>query len=120
MNSARFNEFCATLSGAYMVVQWGGAHVWKVGSKVFAISGWGDDEPAYTFKTTELVFEMLKDQPGLRGAPYFASRGMKWIQITKENALSDTELESYLEEAHALIVAKLSKKKQRELGLLSE
>ncbi|MCR6659935.1 MAG: hypothetical protein NVV72_11555 [Asticcacaulis sp.] len=24
------------------VVQWGGAHVWKVGGKVFAIGGWHD------------------------------------------------------------------------------
>ena len=35
-----FNRFCAALPHATYVVQWGGAHVWKVGGKVFAIGGW--------------------------------------------------------------------------------
>jgi predicted DNA-binding protein (MmcQ/YjbR family) len=59
------------------VVQWGGSHVWKVGGKVFAIGGWGDGEAVFTFKVTDLSYEILNDQPGLRPAPYLASRGMK-------------------------------------------
>ena len=62
------------------VVQSGGSHVWKVGSKVFAIGGWGDGEPGYTFKVTALSYEILRNQPGLRTAPYLATRGMTWIQ----------------------------------------
>ena len=37
-----YNGFCASLPGTTHVVQWGGAHVWKVGGKVFAIAGWGE------------------------------------------------------------------------------
>ena len=65
-----YNGYCGSLLHATHVVQWGGAHVWKIGGKVFAIGGWSEgDELAVTFKVTELGFEMLKDQPGLRPAP---------------------------------------------------
>ncbi len=112
-----FNDFCSALPATSHVVQWGGSHVWKVGGKVFAVGGWGDGEPAYTFKTSELSYEILKDQPGLRPAPYLASRGMKWIQHYAEPGLSDDELKEYLRHSHRIVSLGLSKKKQRELGL---
>ena len=49
-----FNAFCRALPATTYVVQWGGAHVWKVGGKVFAIGGWADGAPAFTFKAGEL------------------------------------------------------------------
>ena len=79
MTPTTFNTYCASLPATTRVVQWGGAEVWKVGGKVFAI-GWPGDVPAITFKVGELAFEMLRDVPGLRPAPYLASRGLKWIQ----------------------------------------
>ena len=69
MTYDEFNVYCRALPATTTVIQWGGAHVWKVGGKVFAIGGWADDAPAYTFKTTELSYEILKDQPRLRPAP---------------------------------------------------
>jgi predicted DNA-binding protein (MmcQ/YjbR family) len=117
MTYDQFNEFCGALPATSMVFQWGGSYVWKVGGKVFAIGGWAEDQPAFTFKTSPLVFEMLREQPGLRGAPYFASRGMKWIQAYGEPGLSDDELQTCLVESHQLAAANLSKKKRTELGL---
>lgn len=112
-----FNEFCRALPATTHVVQWGGAQVWKVGGKVFAIGGWGDGEPGYTFKVSDLSFEIMKDQPGLRPAPYLAARGMKWIQHYAQPGLSDAELKDYLRESHRIVARGLSKKKQKELGL---
>ena len=40
MTYEEFNAFCGGLPATTYVVQWGGAHVWKVGGKVFAIGGW--------------------------------------------------------------------------------
>lgn len=114
-----FNEFCGDLIATTHVIQWGGAHVWKVGGKVFAIGGWANDQPTYTFKTSELSFEILKDQDGLRPAPYLASRGLKWIQHYNQPGLSDDDLKDYLSRSHHIVSLGLSKKKQRELGLLS-
>jgi predicted DNA-binding protein (MmcQ/YjbR family) len=52
-----------------------------VGGKVFAIGGWQKtDDCAYTFKASELNFQVLSVLPGFRSAPYMAARGMKWIQ----------------------------------------
>ncbi len=118
MTYDEFNDFCGSLTAVSYVNQWGGSHVWKVGSKVFAIGGWHDDGPAFTFKVSEIAYEMLRDMQGLRPAPYFASRGMKWIQHYGEPGLSDNELKDYLQQSHKLAAAGLTKKKQRELGLL--
>ena len=112
-----FNSFCGGLGPTTHVVQWGGAHVWKIGGKVFAIGGWADGAPAFTFKTSPLSYEILKEQSGLRPAPYLASRGMKWIQHYSDPGLVDDALEDYLRESHRIVSLGLSKKRQRELGL---
>ena len=70
MTLDEYNTFCASLRHANHVVQWGGAHVWKVASKVFAIGGWDDGAALFvTFKCSPMSFEMLKSEPGLRPAP---------------------------------------------------
>ncbi len=117
MTYDEYNAFCRALPVTTYVMQWGGAHVWKVGGKVFAIGGWADGEAAYTFKVGDIAYEMMKDEPGLRPAPYLASRGMKWIQHYAKPGLTDTELKDYLRESHRIVALGLSKKKQRELGL---
>jgi predicted DNA-binding protein (MmcQ/YjbR family) len=112
-----FNEFCSALPATAYVVQWGGAHVWKVGGKVFAIGWWEGDDAAFTFKVSDISYEILKEQPGLRPAPYLASRGLKWIQHYTRSALPDNELKHYIAQSHFIVSQGLSKKKQLELGL---
>lgn len=116
-----FSTFCRALPATSHVVQWGGSEVWKVGGKVFAIGGWQKtDHPAFTFKTSELNFDVLKDHPGFRPAPYMASRGMKWIQQYNVSESGDEQLRYYLEESHRIVSLGLTKKKQKELGLNQE
>ena len=117
MNYSEYNEFCASLPATSHVVQWRGSQVWKVGGKVFAIGGWGDGQPAFTFKVGDMSYELLKEQPGLRPAPYLASRGMKWIQQYAPPGLTDAELGEYIRRSHRLVALGLSKKLRRELGL---
>jgi len=117
MTYEEFNAFCAALPATTHVVQWGGAQVWKVGGKVFAIGGWGDGAARFTFKTSELSFNILQEQDGLRPAPYLAARGMKWIQHYATPGLSDAALRDYIRESHRLVSLGLTKKLQRELGL---
>jgi len=112
-----YNRYCGALPATSHVVQWGGAHVWKVGGKVFAIGGWGEGGPAYTFKVSPLSFEILKALPGLRPAPYLASRGLTWIQQYAEPGLNDEDLMTYLGGSHRLVALGLAKRKRRELGL---
>jgi predicted DNA-binding protein (MmcQ/YjbR family) len=118
MTHEEFNEFCSALASTTYVVQWGGSHVWKVGGKVFAIGGWQDNEPSFTFKVSGISYEMLKGQPGLRPAPYLASRGMSWIQHFARPGLSDDELKEYIHQSHLIVSRGLPKKRQVELGLI--
>lgn len=121
MNLQNYNDFCRSLPATTHVVQWRGSEVWKVGGKVFAIGRWGDMKYAgVTFKVSELAYEILRDQPGLRPAPYLASRGMKWIQHYGEPGLSDDDLKLYLSESHRLVSRGLTKKLQKALGLNQE
>ena len=115
-----FNMFCGSLPATTHVVQWRGSHVWKVGDKVFAIGRWNNRKyPGMTFKVSEISYEVLKDEPGLRPAPYLASRGMKWIQHYAAPGLSDGDLKLYIAESHRIVSLGLTKKKQKELGLYS-
>ncbi len=114
----QFNAFCRALPATSYVMQWGGAHVWKVGGKVFAIGSGSEKQPSFTFKASDLSFEMLKEQDGLRPAPYLASRGLKWIQHYAKPGLSDQELKDYLKQSYRIVARGLSKKKQRELGII--
>lgn len=119
MTSEEFNAFCASLPATTHVVQWGNSDVWKVGGKVFAIGGWNvPGKLGVTFKVSPVSFEILKEQPGCRPAPYLASRGMKWIQHYDEPGLPDEDLKDYIRLSHRIVGEGLSKKKQRELGLL--
>ncbi len=118
MTLDEYNAFCGAQPATSHVVQWGGAHVWKVGGKVFAICGWSDtDAPAFTFKVSDLHYDILRTEPGYRPAPYLASRGMKWIQQYDAPPGRDDELKYYLMESYRLVSLGLTKKKQKELGL---
>lgn len=120
MTRDEFNAFCADLTATNHVVQWGNADVWKVGTKVFAICGWNDGRDAFTFKASDIAFEVLKDQPGIRPAPYLASRGFKWLQVYDLPGLSDAELRDHLVASYHLAAANLSKKKRADLGIPPE
>ena len=112
MTYKEFNRFCRSLAATTYVMQWGGSHVWKVG-----IGGWQDDKPSFTFKVSDIAFEMLREQPGLRPAPYLASRGLKWIQHFEKPGLSDAALRDYIRASHAIVAGGLSKKVRSRLGL---
>jgi predicted DNA-binding protein (MmcQ/YjbR family) len=118
-----FNAFCASLAHTTHVVQWEGAQVWKVAGKMFAIgSRWDARMPEgdflnITFKCSPMSYDILKEQDGLRPAPYLASRGMKWIQRTSTSAMDDNALKDYLRESWRLVAAGLPKRVQVELGL---
>ena len=115
-----FNDFCGSLTATTHVIQWGDAHVWKVGGKVFAIGGWDEDDTmtGITFKTTRDEYEFLVKMPGLRPAPYLAARGFTWVQQYSAPGLEEDDLREQIQESHHIVGSALSKKKQRELGLL--
>lgn len=103
--------FAMALPAVTKVVQWGGADVYKVGGKVFAICGLAG---GLSFKVSEIGFEVLTNGGPGRQAPYLAKGG--WV-IVDLDAVDVGEAEGWLEAAHGLIAAKLTKKARAELGL---
>lgn len=120
MTLTEYNAFCSSLPQAHHVVQWGGADVWKVDVKVFSIAREQDGVLTVTFKASDMGYEIMRDMPGLRPAPYLASRGMKWIQHYAAPGLDDGALKEHLIAAHKMASQSLTKKRQKELGLNQE
>lgn len=116
MTSDEFNAVCASFPHSTHVVQFGGADVWKISGKIFAAMWRGPGKNAgITFKASEMSYELLRAQPGLRPAPYLASRGIKWIQRFSDESMSDEELKLYLRQAYALVLAGLPRSMRQSL-----
>ncbi len=126
MTLYEFNRFCSELTSTTKVIQWGGAHVWKIGGKIFAIaSHWGpnkkntklpEEGSKISFKCSDFSYSILIEQENIIPAPYLARA--KWVQLEQSDALTDDDLKLYIEQAHSIISAKLTKKLQLELGVL--
>ncbi|MEE3504377.1 MmcQ/YjbR family DNA-binding protein [Acidiphilium acidophilum] len=103
MTEEDFDKFCAALPHTNLVIQWRGAHVWKVGAKMFAVGRWDNGEPAITFKVGEVAYEILKQSPGLRPAPYLASRGATWLQLFGTPSLPNDDIRQYIRTSYHII-----------------
>ena len=116
MTPKAFEAHCRRLPAVTKVVQWEGTSVFKVGGKMFALArGFTARSGGYMFKTSNMAYAMLIEQGLARPAPYLARA--KWVQLVDNNALSDVDLAAYLDQAHALVVAKLTRKARRDLEL---
>ena len=116
MDIPRFNAVCAALPHATHVVQWGGAEVWKVGGKIFALAAPRPRaSPQISFKASDTARPILLERPGIIPAPYLARAG--WVAVISARALRDDDLAAYLGEAHRVMAGKLPRRVRDELGL---
>lgn len=117
MDRAAFDAHCEGLQSTSHAVQWGGASVWKVGGKIFAIcSKWGaGPHQRISFKCSEFTFQILCEQDGIVPAPYLARA--KWVQLENPDAMHDEDLRRYIDAAHGIIAGKLTKSQRKALGL---
>ncbi len=118
MTREEFDEYCSSFKATTNVIQWGNATVWKIGGKIFAIcSHWGEgEEQKISFKCSDMSYMVLCEQEGIIPAPYLARA--KWVQLQSPDAMDDEEIKSYIAQAYDIISSKLTKAKQKELGLL--
>ena len=116
MRHAEIEAFCLSLPAATLSVQWGEERVYKLGGKMFAMLGSKNDRPHHLFfKAGETSFHILTQLRHIIPAPYLARA--HWVYLERLDALKTKELKAYLERAHALVAAGLSKKKRVALGL---
>jgi len=117
MTREEFDRYCASLKATTNIIQWGGASVWKVGGRIFAICSDGDagQELKISFKCSDLSYQILRQLPGIIPAPYLARA--KWVQITTAQAMNDDDIRDYVNAAHQIIAGKLTRAKRAELDL---
>ena len=116
MKYADLHAHCLSLPGATLSIQWGADRVFKVGGKMFAVTGAPEDRPPrVSFKTGEDSFHILTHLPGIVPSPYLARA--HWVTLENLRVLKDSEIKAYLARAHALVAAGLPKKLRMSLGL---
>ena len=117
MTYDEFDAACRALPGVTMVVQWGAAAVYKVGGRIFAVTGAvGAGGGGFSFKASDIAFEALTESGRARPAPYLARA--KWVRFDDLGALDADEVRDWLNSAHALVAAKLTRKVRAELGIV--
>ena len=113
MNADEFSDICRSLPAATETIQWGDNRVFKVGGRMFAITGSATDS-LYSFKVADERFLELSDLPGFRPAPYLARA--RWVQVDPAACdLPDAEIEALLHDAWEIIFGRLTKKLQRQI-----
>ena len=111
MTPQSFHTLAMALPGATHVVQWGGAHVYKVGGRIFAIQSDG----SVSFKASDLAYEVMIETGMARPAPYLARA--KWVAMDDLPAIDADDMAGWLANAHALVAAKLTRAQRSALGL---
>jgi predicted DNA-binding protein (MmcQ/YjbR family) len=94
--------------------QWGDHQVYKVGGKMFAVFS---DRGTLSFKANDVAFEMLVETGQARPSPYMARA--RWLYVDDVKQFPIAELRQYIAASHDLVAKKLTKKAQRELGLIA-
>ena len=115
MNIERLREFCLALPATTEDIKWGHDLCFSVGAKMYAVTG---TEGPFTvsFKVTPEQFGELTAREGIAPAPYMARNF--WVLAEDATQLSATEWETYLQQSYELVKSKLTKKLQKELGLM--
>lgn len=116
MSPQAFHDACMALPAATMTVQWGDDQVYKVGGKMFAVAGPGAGKGGFSFKASDLAFEVLTENGMAKPAPYLARA--KWVWFESLEGLDEAKVADWLKTAHALVAAKLTKAARKDLGLL--
>lgn len=107
-------DFCRSLPGATEDVKWGDNLVFSVGGKMFALFNLPDGEP-FSLKVDPDAFSIIVGKPGIEPAPYLAKHS--WIYLTRRDVIPLEAVKELLQESHALVASKLSKKLRRSLGI---
>jgi predicted DNA-binding protein (MmcQ/YjbR family) len=103
---------CRALPGVTMDRQWGEDEVYKVGGRMFAVTG---PSGGLSIKVTDIAFEALVETGMARPAPYLARA--KWVRFDDLGALDDAEVADWLATAHRLVAARLTRAIRRQIGL---
>lgn len=113
MTPRQFDAACRALPAATMDIQWGDDHVYKVGGKMFAVTG--PEGKTFSAKFSDIAFEALTESGRGKPAPYMARA--KWVYFDDLPSMDAAEVTDWLKTAHDLVASKLTRKLRAELAL---
>lgn len=105
------NAFCTTLPGAEVSDPWGGGHdAWKVGGKMFAVTG--AESPGVSVKTADVETAEMLIESGIAQRAAYLHRS--WVQLRW--GIAEDEIHHRIAESYRLIRASLPKRVQTSLA----
>jgi len=116
MTLETIQELCLALPATTEDIKWESHLCFSVGGKIYLITGADEVPVTASFKVSDEDFESLCALEGFIAAPYMAKH--KWIKVDDIGRLTRSQWKQYLQRAHELVAAKLTKKLRRELELL--
>jgi predicted DNA-binding protein (MmcQ/YjbR family) len=115
VTEAALRRLTAAWPGIGAEIKWGNDLVFMVDGKMFcALCVEGEEKGKLAFKVEPERFLELTDRPGIVPAPYLARA--HWVALADSRAVPRVELEGLVRRAYELVFAKLTKKRQNELG----
>ncbi|HZS95625.1 MAG TPA: MmcQ/YjbR family DNA-binding protein [Terriglobales bacterium] len=105
MNIDSIRAYCLNFPKATEKLQWGDDLCFKVAGKIFAMLGL--DNPRLCFKCSPEVFAELIEREDIRPAPYVGR--YKWVMLDRLDAVSDRELEDFIQQSYTMVAAKAPK-----------
>ena len=117
MDIDALRRLCLSFPATTEHIQWGDSLLFKVHSKMFAVTHLEPSDVWISFKVTPDNFAELTERPGIIPAPYLARAN--WIAIESPTILPTPELASLLRDSYELVVAKLPRRARESLTGIS-
>ena len=108
---------CLSLPGAEETFPFGDGHaVLKVGGKMFAIVGLGDEPATISLKCDPALAVLLREAHAAVAPGYHLNK-QHWNTVTWDGSLDDDLVDEWIEHSYELVVASLTRKARLLLGL---
>ena len=117
MDIETLRRYCLSLPQATEGIQWGNDLLFRIGGKMFAVVALERTPTSISFKCTPEEFAELIEREGIIPAPYMARNN--WVMPESLDVLPRTELKRLIKNSYGMVAAKLTKKVQAQLGLIS-
>ncbi len=117
MNIESLRDYCLSKPGAEETLPFGpDTLVYKVGGKVFLLTGLDEEELRFNVKCEPgKALELREEFPCV--LPGFHMNKKHWNTIVVDGSVSSSLLKQWIDDSYALVVQSLAKKTRSELGL---
>ncbi len=118
MDIETIRQIALKLKGTTEDIKWEVHLCFNIGGKMYLVTNPDEVPCSASFKVDEEIFETVSLKEGFSKHSHLSRHF--WVHLDDINKLSAKEWESYIKQSYRLVASKLSKKFQKEIGLLKE